>query len=82
MMSQVCGPMMKEQKFFFDHLNEWLPKHEEEWVWVDGEKTSFYKTYEEAIEDAHKKGFTEGPIFIEEIVEGYQLRLFPGRIYL
>jgi len=81
-MSEFCGPLMKEQEFFASNLNSWLPDHSSEWVWVNGNEFSFHKTYKEAIESAHTAGYIKEAIFIEEVSEGYQTIMFPGRIFI
>lgn len=81
-MTEFCGPLMYEQTVFVNNLHEWLHDHSERWVWISGKTVKFYNTYTEAINSAHKEGFIKEPIFIEEIVEGYQLKLFPGQAYL
>jgi len=73
--------LLEEQDIFVEHLREWLPKHRDSWVWINKDKYKFYKSYEEAIEDANNNGFIKGPVFIEEVKEGYQIGLFPGRIF-
>jgi len=71
---------MKEQYLFVSSLKNWLPEHSNEWVWINKDEVKFYNTYEEAIGNAHAKGYTKDPVFIEEIIEGYQMRMFPGRV--
>jgi len=82
MTNNIYIPLVTEQQVFVDNLTEWLPKREEQWVWINGQNINFYKTYEEAIESVHKEGNTQGPVFVEEIIKGYQLKLFPGRIFI
>jgi len=72
---------MKEQDIFVKSLKNWLPEHNNEWVWINRDEVSFHTTYEEAISSAHAKGYTKGPVFIEEIIDGYQIRMFPGRVF-
>jgi len=73
---------MKEQEIYAKNISKWLPNHKEHWVWINGEEVMFYERYGDAIEDAHRNGYTKGPVFIEEIIEGYQMRMFPGRVLL
>jgi len=80
-MTDLYGSLMKEQTTFVQNLPKWLPRLEQQWVWINGTEVNFYSSYEDAIESAHKKGYTKGPIFIEKIAEGYQLKLFPGTAY-
>ena len=63
--------LVKEQNIYVDHIEDWLSSRSHQWVWINRNKINFYGTYVEAIEDAHKQGFTKDPVFIEEIVKDY-----------
>lgn len=81
-MTEFGGHLMYEQTIFVNNLPELLSDPSKWWVWISGKTVKFYNTYTEAIGSSHKEGFFKEPIFIEEVVEGYQLKLFPGKAYL
>ena len=78
-MTETNKYLMKEQTIFVNHLPKWLPEFKQQWVWINGTEINFSNSYEEARECAHREGYLKDLVFIEEIVEGYQLGLFPGK---
>lgn len=58
-----------EQKLFELNKQEWLRSHPNQWVWIHESSADFFPSYEEAVQAAYSKGYSNKPIFVRQITE-------------
>ena len=68
--------LQQEYSFFLSHLNEFLPKHTNEFVLIKGEKiVNFFKSYEDALKEGLSR-FGNVPFFIKIVKKEEEVHFF------